>query len=134
MKIQVLEKKYGSDLASTECKDLKLQLTDKDIVIGNSMRRALKELLPDQQRNTVLGIHSFFGTTLSYLQQKLPLNNQLPRQLGCWNPAKRKTQQYHQFKALLLHCSPKSLRVKLWMNGKSFMYIMICQPVIKGKE
>ena len=47
MKTQVLEKKYGSDLASIECKDLKLQLTNKDIVIGDSMRKALKELSPD---------------------------------------------------------------------------------------
>ena len=90
MKTQVLEKKYGSDLASIECKDLKLQLTDKDIVIGDSTRKALKELSPDQQRNTVLGVCSFFGTTLSYLKQKLPFSNQLLRQLGFLNPAKWK--------------------------------------------
>ena len=30
------------------------------------------------------------STTASYLQQKLPLSNQLLRPLGCLNPAKRK--------------------------------------------
>ena len=50
MKTQVLEKKYGSDLASIECKDLKLQLTDKDIVIGESTSKALKELSPDNKK------------------------------------------------------------------------------------
>ena len=79
MKTLVLEKKYGSDLASIECKDLKLQLTEEDIVIGDSMRKAHKGLSPDQQRNTVLGIHSFLGTILSYLQLKLSLGNQLLR-------------------------------------------------------
>ena len=90
MNTQLLEKKYGSDLASIECKDLKIQLTDKDTVIGDHIREALKELSSDQQRNTMLGICLFFGTTLRYLQQKLPLSNQLLRQLGCLNPAKRK--------------------------------------------
>ena len=90
MKIQVLEKKCGSDLASIECRDLKLQLTDNDTVTGDSMRKPLKELSPDQQRHTVLGMCSFFGTALSFLQQKLPLSNQLLRQLWCLNPAKIK--------------------------------------------
>ena len=63
MKTQVLEK-YWSDLVSIECKDLKLELIDKDIVIGDSMRKGLKELSPDQQRNTMLVISSIFGTSL----------------------------------------------------------------------
>ena len=92
LKPQVLEKKYGVDLAGIECRDLKLQLADRDIVIGDNTRKALKELSPDQQRNVVLGICSFFSTAVSYLQEKLPLGNQLLRQLGCMNPAKRKKQ------------------------------------------
>ena len=49
MKTQVLEKNYGSDLASIECKDLKLKLIDKDVVIGDSTRKALKELSLDNK-------------------------------------------------------------------------------------
>ena len=81
MKTQVLEKKYGTHLASSEYKVLKLQLTDKDIVIGDRSRKALKDLSPDQQRNTVLGICSFFGTTLSYLQQKLPMSKTITKRM-----------------------------------------------------
>ena len=52
-----IDKKYGCDLASIECKDIELQLSDKDIVIGVDTRKALKDLSHDQQkyaRNTVL--------------------------------------------------------------------------------
>ena len=58
MKEHAIEKKYGCDLASVECKDVKLQLQDKDLVIRSGTRRALKELIPDQQRHALLGIHS----------------------------------------------------------------------------
>ena len=33
MKEQAIEKKYGHDLVSVECKDVKLQLQDRDLVI-----------------------------------------------------------------------------------------------------
>ena len=110
----MLEKKYGSDVESIECKDLKLHLTDMDIVIGDS---TIKALSPDQQRNILLGICSFFGSTLSYWQQKLPLNNQLLRQLGCLNPAKGKKDSTVSSIKSLLHCNPRSMILKLCMNG-----------------
>ena len=90
MKTQVLERKYGLDLTGIQCMDLKAQLADRDIVTGDNTRKALRELSSDQQKNVVLGIHSFLSTAVSYLQEKLPLSNQLLRQLGCMNPAKRK--------------------------------------------
>ena len=37
----------------------------------------------------MLGIWSFFGTTVTELQSKLPLKNELLRQLGCLNPLKK---------------------------------------------
>ena len=40
-----IDKKYGGDLASIECKDIELQLSDKDIVIGVDTRKALKRLV-----------------------------------------------------------------------------------------
>ena len=89
MKEHAIEKKYGCDLASVECKDVKLQLQDKDLVIRSGTRRALKELTPDQQRHALLGICSLFCTTVMELQQKLPLKNALLQQLGCLNPSKR---------------------------------------------
>ena len=41
MKRQAVEKRYGSDLTSIECQDVKLQLPDKSIVIGKGAREAL---------------------------------------------------------------------------------------------
>jgi hypothetical protein len=90
MKMHALEKKYGAHLASVESKNVELQLSDKDIVIGSATRTALAELNCDQQRHCMLGIRSFFHTTVSQLQQKLPLNCNLLRQLGCVNPTKYK--------------------------------------------
>ena len=54
-----IDKKYGCDLASIECKNIELQLSDKDIVIGVDTRRALKDLSHDQQKYAMLGIQSF---------------------------------------------------------------------------
>ena len=90
MKTQALENKYGSDLSSIGCKEFKLQLGDKELVIADATRKALKELTPDQCKHAMLGIRSFFQMTVSYLQQRLPLGNQLLRQLGYLNPTKRK--------------------------------------------
>ena len=90
MKGQAVEKRYGSDLTSIECQDVKLQLPDKNIVIGKGGREALVKLTSEQQRQALLGIRSFMCTTATELQQKLPLKNELLRQLGCTNPLKRK--------------------------------------------
>ena len=90
MKGQAVEKRYGSDLTSIECQDVKLQLPDKSIVIGKGAREALVKLTSEQQRQALLGIRFFMCTTATELQQKLPLKNELLRQLGCTNPLKRK--------------------------------------------
>ena len=90
MKGQAVEKRYGSDLISIECQDVKLQLPDKSIVIGKGAREALVKLTSEQQRQALLGICSFMCTTATELQQKLPLKNELLMQLGCTNPLKRK--------------------------------------------
>ena len=82
---QAIRNKHGSDLTLIECTDVKLQLIEKDIVIGTDVRKALKNLTHDQQKYTMLGIQSFFGTMVTELQSKLPLKNELLRQLGCLN-------------------------------------------------
>ena len=90
MKGQAVEKRYGSDLTSIDCQDVKLQLPDKSIVIGKGAREALVKLTSEQQRQALLGIRSFMCTTATELQQKLPLKDEPLRQLGCTNPLKRK--------------------------------------------
>ena len=97
MKGQAVEKRYGSDLTSIECQDVKLQLSDKSIVIGKGAREALVKLTSEQQRQALLGIRSFMCTTATELQQKLPLKNELLRQLGCTNPLKRKKESTVSF-------------------------------------
>ena len=87
LKPQAMENKYGSDLASVDC--TKLQLSDNEIVLGDTTRKALKNLTADQQKGAFLGMRSFFKAAASHLQSKLPLQNELLRQLGCLNPLKK---------------------------------------------
>ena len=89
LKAQATEKKYGADLASIECTNTKLQLADKEMVIGDGTWKALNALQVEKQKRSMLGVRSFFSTATSYLQQKLPLSNELLRQLGCLNSKKR---------------------------------------------
>ena len=54
MKPQAMENEYGSGLASVDC--TKLQLPDNEIVIGDTTRKALKNLTADQQKGAFLGM------------------------------------------------------------------------------
>ena len=42
LKRQAIESKYGSDLASVECRNVKLQLADKEIIMGESTFKSIK--------------------------------------------------------------------------------------------
>ena len=86
---QALANKYGSDFASIECQNVKIQLSEPEIVIVEMTRNAMAKLTSDQQKQALLGMRSFFKVTISQLQVKLPLDNLLLRQLGCLNPLKR---------------------------------------------
>ena len=44
LKPQAIESNYGSDLASVECRNLKLQLADKENLIGEITLKALRDL------------------------------------------------------------------------------------------
>ena len=46
MKPDAVEGKYGSELVTIDCKDIKLQLQEDDLVIGTRTRKALKKLTP----------------------------------------------------------------------------------------
>ena len=82
-------KKYGSELASVDCSNVGLQLTDKNLIIGDTTRQTLSKLEPDAQKAMLLGIQAFFIATVSHLQTMLPLNNRLLKDLGFLNPSKK---------------------------------------------
>ena len=52
-------------------------------------RKTLGNLIFDHQKYALLEVQTFYGTTNSYLQEKLPWGNEFHRQLGCLNPLKR---------------------------------------------
>ena len=65
MKGQAVDKRYGSDLTSIECQDVKLQLPDKSIVIGKGAREALVKLTSEQPKTSSVG-NSFLYVHYSY--------------------------------------------------------------------
>ena len=62
LKPTALERKYGATLGSVSCEDVKLQLTDNELVIGDQTRKALVCLNPEKQRLATLGIRAQYPT------------------------------------------------------------------------
>ena len=89
LKASSLEDKYGVELSDIPCNDVKLQLSDSELIIGDETCRALGKLKSEKQKSALLGIRSFFAAVVSHMQSKLPLDNTLLRNLGCLNPTKR---------------------------------------------
>ena len=56
MQADAVGQKYGSELVTIDCKDVKLQLQEDDLVIGTRTRKALKKLTFDQQKLFILGV------------------------------------------------------------------------------
>lgn len=89
LKSSVIEGNCGSKLATIDCQDTQSQLSDKELVTGDATQKAMENLPPENRKKVLLGIRSFYLATISYLQMKLPLSNDLLRALGCLNPKKR---------------------------------------------
>ena len=54
LKPQATEKKYGAELASVECTNTKLQMADKEMVIGHGTWKALSALQAEKQKRSML--------------------------------------------------------------------------------
>ena len=97
MKGQLLEGNYGTGLVDIPRSDVKLQLSDSELNIGDGTRRALGKLKAKKQKSALLGIRSFYIAVVSHMQSRLPLSNTLLRNLGCLNPKKKSLMVYCHF-------------------------------------
>ena len=88
LKKDAYEKNFGSDLVSIDY-SANSQLPDADIAIGEITKKASAQIKPDHRKSVYLGIHTFYTTSITYLQSHLPLQNTLLKALGCLNPVKR---------------------------------------------
>ena len=79
MKTNLLEAKYGNELADIQCNDIKHQLSDTELNIGDETQKALGELKTDKQKSVVLGMRSFHAAAVSHIQTRLPINNTVER-------------------------------------------------------
>ena len=65
------------------------QLSDKELIIGESTREVLGKLDSGKQKRALLDIRKFFSTGVSYLLSRFPYDNELLKDLGCLHPEHR---------------------------------------------
>ena len=66
MKPDAVEGKYGSQLVTIDCKGIKLQLQEDDLVIGTRTRKALKKL--------TLASRNALSLEFNHFMELLPVN------------------------------------------------------------
>ena len=84
-----------SDTLKGKCDHVGEQLNDADVAIGDRARGILRLLKKDKERGFMLGVRAFFCATITHLQCKLLLQNNLLQDLGYLHPKqleRRRTQ------------------------------------------
>ena len=67
VKASVYQNKTGQDLKEVKHGELQNQLSDKEMIIGDSTRQVLGNLDSGKQKRALLDIRKFFNTGVSYL-------------------------------------------------------------------
>ena len=75
MRPEAIGNKYGIELRSIDCRSNSSQLSNDEIMIGDSTRKAMSNLKPEQITYAFHQIRLFLGSASSYLIEKLPLGN-----------------------------------------------------------
>jgi len=81
--------KSGKKLREIRHEDISKQLSDSDIVLGESTRSLMMKLESGGQKKIVLGARKFYSTTVKYLLSNFPLDNDFLKNLGCLHPNRR---------------------------------------------
>lgn len=89
VKVEVLKDKTGKSLKDIKHTEISNQLSDIDIVIGESTRSLMKKLDHGERKRVFLGVRKFYGTAVQYLLSHFPFESDLLENLGCLQPAKR---------------------------------------------
>ena len=76
LKKEGFEKTFGSDRVSIDC-TASNQRPDLDISIGDATKKALVQLKTERRKSVLLGIRTFYSTSVTYLQSHLPPQNTL---------------------------------------------------------
>ena len=89
VKASIYQNKTGQDLKEVKHGELQNQLSDKEMIIGDSTRQVLGNLDSGKQKRALLDIRKFFNTGVSYLLSNFPFDNELLKDLGCLHPEHR---------------------------------------------
>ena len=89
VKASVYQNKTGQDLKEVKHGELQNQLSDKEMIIGDSTRQVLGNLDSGKQKRALLDIRKFFNTGVSYLLSNFSFNNEPLKDLGCLHPEHR---------------------------------------------
>ena len=88
VKASVYQNKTGQDLKEVKHGELQNQLSDKEMIIGDSTRQVLGNLDSGKQKRALLDIRKF-NIGVSYLLSNFPFDNELLKHLGCLHPEHR---------------------------------------------
>lgn len=89
VKASVYQSKTGKDLQAVKHEDIQNQLSDKQLVIGESTRAVLAKLDSGIQKRCSLNIRKYFNTGVAYLLSRLPFDKDFLKDLGCLHPEHR---------------------------------------------
>ena len=94
-----------TDYSKLDVENKAKQLPDEALVIGDTVRNALKKIPTEKQRTMYLGVHSFFIKAVKYLMSRLPLNNRLLSSLTYLQPQ----QSVSSASVAAIHCIARKL-------------------------
>ena len=91
LKQTVVQEKSGKALISIDV-DLAENILDrqKEMEIGEPTARALKKVRAEQQKRTLMDMQNFYRTSTKYLMSRLPLDNELLKDLAVLHPLMHK--------------------------------------------
>ena len=87
---KILEGKSGADLAKIIVNSQENQLSLHKIVVGANTKHFLKKLSPHDARRERTAMKNFLVAVSSYLQKKLPLQDNLLISAACLHPVNQK--------------------------------------------
>lgn len=70
VKPEIIRGKSGKELLSTDCSDVKNQLSDEEMVLGDKVRKQLSEMKADLQRKELISVRAIFTKSVKYSEKK----------------------------------------------------------------
>ena len=136
MKNKVYKDKRGEDLKKVNVEKVEMQLTsDQFKQMQGHKVVTLMDTDDNLSKRALLGMISFYKAVIKYLQDNLPLDNELLKALTCLNPREQnssKSKEYCKTVASAMPCITGDEKVKVEMNGSDIKKLKLTMMTFKG--